>query len=59
MHLLRQELLECIFQFPQLVALFNSTCTDEMALYNLNNVVHAFVMHIDGLHRARQKFKCN
>ena len=34
-------------------ALFNSTRTDETALYNLNNVAHAFVMHIDGLSRAR------
>ena len=46
MHLLRQESLVCIFEFPQLVALFNSTRTDETALSNLNNVVHAFVMHI-------------
>ena len=54
MHLLRQESLVCIFESSQLVARFNSTCTDETALYNLNNVVHAFVMHIDGLSRARQ-----
>ena len=54
MHLLRQESLECIFELPQLVALFNSTRTDETALYNLNNVAHAFVMHIDGLSRARR-----
>ena len=54
MHLLRQELFVCIFESPRLVALFNSTHTDEAALYNLNNVVHAFVMHIDGLSRARR-----
>ena len=52
MHLLRQELLVCIFESPRLVALFNSTHTDETALYNLNNVALAFVMHIDGLSRA-------
>ena len=46
MHLLRQESLVCIFESPRLVALFDSTHTDETALYNLNNVVHAFVMHI-------------
>ena len=54
MHLLRQESLVCIFKSPRLVALFNSTRTDETALYNLNNVAHAFVMHIDGLSRARR-----
>ena len=54
MHLLRQESLVCIFESPQLVALFNSTRTDGTALYNLNNVAHAFVMHIDGLSRARR-----
>ena len=53
MHLLRQESLVCIFELPQLVALFNSMHTDETALYNLNNVAHAFVMHIDELSRAR------
>ena len=54
MYLLRQGSLVCIFESPQLVGLFNSTCTDEMALYNLNKVVHAFIMHIDGLSRARR-----
>ena len=54
MHLLRQESLVRIFESPQLVAPFNSTRTDETALYNLNNVVHALVMHIDGLSRARR-----
>ena len=54
MHLLRQESLVRIFESPLLVALFNSTHTDETALYNLNNIVHAFVMHIDGLSRARR-----
>ena len=49
MHLLRQESFVCIFESPLLVALFNSACTDEMVIYNLNKVVHAFVMHIDGL----------
>ena len=53
MHLLRQELIVCIFELPRLVALFNSTRTDEMALYNVNEVVHAFVIHIDGLSRTR------
>ena len=53
MHLLRQELFVCIFELPPLAALFNSTHTDETALYNLNNIVHAFVMHIDGLSKAR------
>ena len=48
MQLLRQELLVCIFKSPRLVALFNSMHTDEMPLYNLNKVVHAFVIHIDG-----------
>ena len=54
MHLLRQESLVCIFDLPRLVARFNSTRIDETALYNLNNVVHAFVMHMDGLSRARR-----
>ena len=54
MHLLRHESLLCIFELPRLVARFNSTRTDETALYNLNNVIHAFVMHIDGLSRARR-----
>ena len=54
MHLLRQEPFVCIFESPQLVALFNSTRTDEMAPYSLNNVIHTFVMHIDGLSRARR-----
>ena len=49
--MLRQESLVCIFESPWLVALLNSTCTDEMALYNL---VYAFVMYIDRLSRARQ-----
>ena len=53
-NLLSQESLVCIFESPRLVALFNSTRTDETALHNLNKVVHAFVMHIDGLSRARQ-----
>ena len=51
MHLLRQELIVCIFKSSQLVALFNSTRTDEMVLYNVNEVVHVFVMHMDGLSR--------
>ena len=54
MHLLRHESLLCIFVSPRLLARFNSMRTDETALYNLNNVVHAFVMHIDGLSRARR-----
>ena len=54
MHLLRQESLVCIFESPQLVARFNSMRIDETALYNLNNTVHAFVMHIDGLSRTRR-----
>ena len=44
----------CIFELPRLVALFNSMRTDETALYNVNKVVYAFVMHIDGLSRARR-----
>ena len=39
---------------PRLLALFNNTRTDETALYNLNEVVYLFLMHIDGLSRARQ-----
>ena len=54
MHLLRQESLVCIFESPRLVALFNSTRTDETALYDLNNGAHAIVIHIDGLSRARR-----
>ena len=54
MHLLRQESLVCIFESPRLVALFNSTRTDETALYNLKDVAHAFVMNIDGLSRVRR-----
>ena len=54
MHLLRQQSFVCIFEPPRLVTLFNSTRTDETTVYNLNNVVHAFVIHIDGLSRARQ-----
>ena len=54
MHLLRQESLVCISESPQLVALFNSICTNEMALHNLNKVVHAFVMHIDGCSKVRR-----
>ena len=54
MHLLRQKSFMCIFESSRLVALFNSTHADEMALYNLNEVVHAFVMHTDGLSRAKQ-----
>ena len=51
MHL-RQEWLVCIFELPRLVALFNSTCTNETALYNSTEVVHAFIMHIDAFSRA-------
>ena len=54
MHLLRQEPLVCIFELPQLVTPFNSTRTEEMALYNLNKVVYAFVINIDGFSRARR-----
>ena len=56
MHLLRQELLVCIFKSPQLVALFNSMRTNEMALYNLNKVVDAFLINIiiNGFSRASQ-----
>ena len=38
------------------VALFNRTLTNETALYNLNEVVHAsaILMHIDGFSRHRQ-----
>ena len=54
MQLLRQESLVCIIKSPQLVALLNSTRTDETALYNLNKVVHAFVMHMDGFTRVRR-----
>ena len=53
MHLLKKNRSVCIFEFPRLVALFNSTRTDEMALYNLNKIVHAFILHIDGFSRAR------
>ena len=53
MHLLRKELLVCIFKLPLLVALFNSMRTDEMALYNMNEVVYAFVMCIGEFSRAR------
>ena len=54
MHLLRQESLVCIFETPRSVTPFNSTRTEEMALYNLNEVVHAFVINIDGFSRARR-----
>ena len=53
MHLLRQESLVCIFELPRSVAPFNNMLTEEMALYNLNKVVHAFVIKIDGFGRAR------
>ena len=33
---------------------FNSTRTEETALYNLSKVVYAFVMYIDGFSRARR-----
>ena len=36
------------------MALFNSRHTNETVLYNLPEVVHAFVMHVDGLSRARR-----
>ena len=48
MHVLRQESLVCIFESPQSVAPFNSMHTEEMALCNLNEVVYAFVINIDG-----------
>ena len=53
-HLLRQESLVCIFESSRLVVLFSSTHTDETALYDLNKVVHTFIMHIDGLSKARR-----
>ena len=56
MHLLGQESLVCIFELPQLVAVFNSMRTDETALYNLNKVVYAYVLHIDGFSRAWRIF---
>ena len=56
MYLLRQESLVCIFESPWLVALFKSNRTDEMALYNLNKVFYAYVLHIDGFSRAWQIF---
>ena len=46
MHLLRQESLMCIFESPRSVAPFNSTRTEEMALYNLNEVIYTFVINI-------------
>ena len=58
MQLLRQELLLCIFESPRSVAPLNSTrtrtLTEEIALFNLNEVVYAFVISIDGLSRARR-----
>ena len=56
MHLLMQESSVCIFESPQLVALFYSTRTNETALYNLNKVVYAHVLHIDGFSRAWKIF---
>ena len=56
MRLLRQELLVCISELPRSVAPFNSMRTEEMAPYNLNKVVYAFVISIDGFSRARQMF---
>ena len=53
MHLLRQKSLVCIFESPQLVVPISSMRTEEMALYNLNEVVYAFVINIDGFSRAR------
>ena len=50
----RQVTLVCIFELPWSVALFNSMHSDEMALYNLNKVVHAFVIPIDGFSREKQ-----
>ena len=46
----------CIFESPRLLALFNNTRTDETALYNLNKVVYAYVLHIDGFSRAWRIF---
>ena len=41
----------CIFESlrcdPRWVALFNSTGTNETALYNLNEIVYAFILRID------------
>ena len=54
MHLLKKNCSLCIFESSRLVALFNSTYTNETALYNLNKVVHAYVLHIDGFNIARQ-----
>ena len=31
----------CIFESPRSVVLFNCACTNETALYNLNEIVHA------------------
>ena len=56
MHLLMQESSVYIFQSPRLVAPFNSTRTDETALYNLNKVVYVYVLHIDGFSRAWRIF---
>ena len=47
-----QESPVCIFELPRLVALFYSMRTDETALYNLNKIVYAYVLHIDGFSRA-------
>ena len=54
MQLLRQESLVCIFELPRSVTPFNSTRTEKMALYNLNKVVYAFEINIDGLSRERR-----
>ena len=54
MHLLGQKALVYIFESPRSVAPFRSTRTEEMALYNLNEVVYEFVINIDGFSRARR-----
>ena len=48
-----QQSVVCIFELSRLVASFNSTCTEEIALYNLSKVVYVFVISIDGLSRAK------
>ena len=54
MQLLRQKALVCIFESPRSVAPFSSMRTEEMALYNLNEVVYTFVINIDEFSRARR-----
>ena len=45
MALIKTKSFACILKLPQMVALLNSTHTNETALYNLNETVYAIVMH--------------